>query len=125
MFDLTDPVTIVKPDSGGRFQSMLVFNKDHSVLQVEHGSGEFTLTKERAGTRYAGVSFRTFVDANDPADMEKANRLQDSIQVRQASAGSFEVPGVGSGIPEEDPGRDQQPAHYSRVELRRPDVSTS
>src|SRR5512135_3460211 len=35
VFDLTEPVTIIKPDSKGRFQSMMVINEDHSMLPIE------------------------------------------------------------------------------------------
>jgi len=71
VFDLdAGPVTIVKPDSGGRFQSMLVVNQDHSMLPVEHGAGEFTFTKEKIGTRYFFIIFRTFVDPTNPADVK-------------------------------------------------------
>lgn len=92
ILDLTEPATIVKPERGGRFQSMMVINQDHSMLPVEHGSGEFTLTKEKVGTRYAAVLFRTFVNPGDPADVKAANDLQDRIQIRQKSPGTFEVP---------------------------------
>jgi hypothetical protein len=92
VFDLTTPVTIVKPDPGKRFQSMLVINQDHSMLPVEHGVGRFTLTHEKVGTRYAIVLLRTFADPNDPADMKAANALQDRVQTEQASVGTFEVP---------------------------------
>lgn len=91
VFDLTTPVTIVKPDSGKRFQSMLVINQDHSMLPVVHGAGVFTLTQERLGTRYAVVLLRTFADPNDPADMKAANALQDRVEVKQAAVGKFEV----------------------------------
>lgn len=92
IFDLTEPVAILKPDGGGRFQSMLVINQDHSMLPVEHGPGEFTLTQEKVGTRYAIVVFRTFMDPADPADVKAANALQDKIEARQKSAGSFDIP---------------------------------
>lgn len=92
IFDLTEPVTIVKPDSGGRFQSMMVISQDHSMLPIEHGAGEFTFTQDRIGTRYMIVLFRTFVDANDPADVRVANALQDKIAVRQKHPGAFEIP---------------------------------
>ncbi|MDG2012600.1 MAG: DUF1214 domain-containing protein [Pirellulaceae bacterium] len=93
VFDLdAAPVTIVKPDSEGRFQSMLVINQDHSMLPVEHGAGSFTLDRETIGTRYVIVVFRTFVDANDPSDIKAANALQDKLAVKQASIGSFEIP---------------------------------
>jgi hypothetical protein len=92
VFDLTTPVTIVKPDPGKRFQSMLVINQDHSMLPVQHGAGSFTLTKGSVGTRYVMVLFRTFADPNDPADMKAANALQDRIQAKQTSAGTFQIP---------------------------------
>jgi hypothetical protein len=92
VFDLSTPVTIVKPDSGERFQSMLIINQDHSMLPVEHGPGEFTLTQDEIGTRYVIVIFRSFVDAGDEKDVAVANALQDKIVVKQEDAGSFEVP---------------------------------
>lgn len=92
VFDLSAPVTIVKPETGGRFQSMLVINQDHSMLPAEHGAGEFTFTQEKMGTRYMIVLFRTFVDSNDPTDIRAANALQDKIVVKQAAPGKFEIP---------------------------------
>lgn len=92
VFDLSAPVTIVKPETGGRFQSMLVINQDHSMLPAEHGAGEFTFTQEKMGTRYMIVLFRTFVDSNDPTDIKAANALQDKIVVKQAAPGKFEIP---------------------------------
>jgi hypothetical protein len=93
VFDLdASPVTILKPDSKGRFQSMLIINQDHSMQPVEHAAGSFTLTKEIIGTRYVIVGFRTFMNANDPKDIKAANELQDKIVIEQAKAGSFEIP---------------------------------
>ena len=40
IFDLTGPVTITKPKSDNRFQSMLIVNQDHPMLPVEHGGGD-------------------------------------------------------------------------------------
>ncbi len=92
IFDLTAPVTIIKPDPGTRFQSMLVISQDHSMLPVEYGAGSFVLTKEKIGTRYVAVVFRTFANPGDAADLKAANALQDRIQAKQASAGKFEIP---------------------------------
>jgi len=92
VFDPTTPVTIFKPDSGGRFQSMQVVSQDHYMLPTEHGAGEFTLTREKVGTRYVFVIFRTFMDPANPEDIRAANALQDKIRVTQASVGKFEVP---------------------------------
>ncbi len=92
IFDLTHPVTIIKPDPGKRFQSMLIINQDHSMLPVEHGAGTFTFTREKIGTRYVLIVFRTFADAGDPKDVKAANALQDQIKFKQADSGSFEIP---------------------------------
>ena len=92
VFDLTEPVTVTKPDPGKRFQSMMVVSEDHSIPPVRHGPGAFTLTRQQVGTRYAMVLFRTFADPNDPVSMQAARALQDRIEVRQASPGKFQVP---------------------------------
>ena len=92
IFDLTQPVTITKPSSGGRFQSMLIVNQDHSILPAVHDAGKFTLTQEMIGTRYVIVIFRTFMDPSNPDDVKAANALQDKITAVQANAGSFQIP---------------------------------
>jgi hypothetical protein len=93
VFDLTTPVTITKPETGDRFQSMQVISQDEYTTTVVYEPGEYTLTQENAGTRYVFVGFRTFVDANDPADIKKVSAIQDQIEVEQASIGNFEIPG--------------------------------
>ncbi len=92
IFDLTSPVTIIKPDSGKRYQSMMIVNQDHSIFPVEYGSGRFTFTKEKYGTRYVFIAFRTFMNERDPDDVKRANALQDQLKFEQADPGSFEIP---------------------------------
>jgi hypothetical protein len=92
IFDLTTPVTIVKPDTGKRFQSMLIINEDQYNPLVAYEAGRYTLTQENVGTRYVAVLFRTFMDPNDPADVKAAHAAQDGIEVIQTSPGKFEVP---------------------------------
>lgn len=92
VFDLTSPVTVTKPASPGRFQSMMYCSQDHSVFPAEHDGGTFTFTKEKIGTRYVFVLFRTFVDPNDPKDLKAAHKLQDKIKFAQSSPGKFEIP---------------------------------
>lgn len=92
VFDLTEPVTIVKPGGDGRFQSMLAISQDHFVMGVEHDPGSYTFTQEKVGTRYLFVIFRTFVDPNDESDIAKAHRMQDQIAASQSAVGSFDIP---------------------------------
>jgi hypothetical protein len=92
VFDLVEPVTIVKPDSPNRFQSLLVISQDEYNPVLKNGGGELTLSIDSVGTRYAMVLFRTFVDPNSPGDMKKAHALQDAIKIKQASPGKLELP---------------------------------
>jgi hypothetical protein len=92
VFDLTEPVTITIPDTAGRFVSMVVTNEDHYIKLVGYNAGDYTLTQDKLGTRYAQVVFRTFVNPNLPADVKAANEFQDRIAVKQKSPGTFSVP---------------------------------
>ena len=72
---------------------MQVVSQDEYIpIPVAYEPGAYTLTQDKIGTRYALVIFRTFVNAADPADIKKANALQDQIKVKQASKGTFEIP---------------------------------
>lgn len=92
IFDLTNPVTITNPPTGDRFQSMQVINQDHYTKMVEYKPGKYTLTRQKIGTRYVTVLFRTLVDASKPEDIKVVNELQDKITANQASPGKFEIP---------------------------------
>jgi hypothetical protein len=94
VYDLAaGPVTIIKPKSPDRFQSLLVVDQDEYNPVLKNGAGEVTLSIGDVGTRYVMVLFRTFCDPNSPADMKKAHALQDAIQINQASPGKLELPG--------------------------------
>src|SRR6202000_2236712 len=67
VFDLdAGPVTITLPDAGKRFMSMQIINEDHYVPEVIYGPGSYTLTRDKAGTRYVIAGIRTLVDRQDP-----------------------------------------------------------
>lgn len=93
VYDLAaGPVTVIKPESPDRFQSLLVIDQDEYNPVLKNGSGELTLSIDSVGTRYVMLLFRTFCDPNNPDDMKKAHMLQDAIQVKQASPGVLELP---------------------------------
>jgi hypothetical protein len=92
IFDLATPLTIIKPDTGKRFQSMLIINGEHYNPLVAYEPGSYTLTQESVGTRYVAVVFRTFMDPNDPEDVKAGHAAQDAIKVSQADPGKFEAP---------------------------------
>ncbi len=92
VFDLTTPVTITKPATDDRFQSMQVINGNGYTPMVVYKPGRYTLSQESVGTRFVFVGVRTLVDSNDPADIKKVTAIQDQIKVEQVSAGKFEIP---------------------------------
>jgi hypothetical protein len=92
ILDLTKPATITKPDTKGRYQSMLVINEDHFAKKVFYKPGKYVLTRDDIGTRYAAVVVRTLVDAEDPDDLAQVHALQDLLKVEQADIGDFEIP---------------------------------
>jgi len=91
VFDLTSPLTITLPETGGRYQSLMVVNQDHS-LAAAYSPTTVTLTEDMVGTRYALLTIRTFMDPNDESDVQAAHRLQDAVRIEQADIGKFEVP---------------------------------
>ena len=86
-------VTVTLPDAGKRYRSMQVINEDQYVVgKVELNAGTYTIDKDGAGTRYATIAIRTFVNPNDAKDVAQVHALQDATRVDQKSAGTFEVP---------------------------------
>ncbi|TMT86297.1 DUF1214 domain-containing protein [Haloterrigena sp. H1] len=92
VFDLTEPVTVTQPDTGDRYQLLIVINQDHYVKGSSTTAGEYTLTQDEVGTRYCLVLVRTLVDPNDPDDVETVHAIQDEITASQRSPGTFEIP---------------------------------
>jgi len=73
VFDLSKPVTIIMPETNGRYQSLQVINQDHYSYAVTT-PGTYELTQEVFGTKYKYIIIRTFIDANDPEDIKLANQ---------------------------------------------------
>lgn len=93
VFDLdAAPVTVTLPDPGGRFMSMIAIDEEQYALQTVYAPGKFTYTRDKVGTRYLMLGLRTFVDPNDPKDVDKTHALQDAVKVDQKSTGTFQAP---------------------------------
>ena len=91
IFDLASPLTVILPDSGDRYQSLMIVNQDHSIAAA-YGPKEVKLTQEIVGTRYVLLAIRTFMDPGIEADVKAAHQLQDKVVTSQADKGKFEVP---------------------------------
>ena len=92
IFDLTEPLTVTKPDTGDRYQSMMVLSQDEYIPMVDYKPGDYTLTKDKVGSRYALVILRTLVDATKPEDIKAVHEIQDKVITQQDSSGTFETP---------------------------------
>ena len=92
VFDLrSSPLTITLPETGGRYQSLMVVSQDHSIWSF-YGPRTGVLTEEKVGTRYVALFIRTFMDPGSEADMKAAHQLQDKVVTSQADKGVFEIP---------------------------------
>lgn len=91
VFDLAaSPVTITLPENPDkRFMSMQIVSQDHYTPEVVY-EGSHTYTPENVGTRYMFVILRTFINPDDPNDLNAAHALQDAVKVELAAVGTWE-----------------------------------
>ena len=89
VLDLSEPATIVMPDTKGRYQTAWVISEEHYNPFAFDKAGEYKLTKESVGTPYAIIVFRTQANVEDPKDIAEAHKAQDGLQIKQKSRGSY------------------------------------
>ena len=90
ILDLSKPATVILPDTGGRYMSMQVINQDHYMFATSK-PGKHKLTQKKVGSRYAYISIRIFVDANDAKDVAAANAIQEKLII-EGGTGSLDIP---------------------------------
>ncbi len=95
LVDISEGATFIMPDSGKRYMSVMVVNGDHYINKVFHDAGTYELTMEGFDTPYVLLAARTLVNASDPADMQKANALQDQLKIEATSAKPYTHPDYG------------------------------
>ncbi len=90
--DISKGATFTMPDSGDRYMSVMVINEDHYLNKVIHDAGTYELTMEEFDPPYVGLAGRTLVNGSDPADLKKANALQDQLKIESVSARPYTHP---------------------------------
>jgi hypothetical protein len=90
--DITAGATLVIPESGGRYVSLMPVNQDHYVNAVFHDAGEHELTQEAFETPFVCIAARILVDPSDPEDVAAVNALQDQLRIRAGSERPFAPP---------------------------------
>lgn len=90
--DLAEGATLVVPDAGERYLSVMLLDQGHFIRAVLHGEGTYDLAELAAGADYILVAVRTLVDPSDPADVAEVATLQDAIELEAGSARPYEMP---------------------------------
>ncbi len=91
VLDLSSPAAVTLPEAGGRYMSLHVISQDHYSYAVSE-PGRYELIEDVVGSRYIYLIFRTFIDADNPKDIEAANTVQDAIVVEGGGDGPLDIP---------------------------------
>jgi len=92
LVDLAEGAELELPDTGGRYQSAMVVDRDHHVGALLHGPGRHRLDPDRFSSRHVVVLVRTLADPGDDADMASAHRVQDQLVLEASAAEPFVPP---------------------------------
>lgn len=90
--DLTEGATLVVPDPGERYLSVMIVDQGHFIRAVLHGAGTHDLAALAPGADYVLVAVRTLVDPTDDGDIAEVARLQDAIELTAHSSKPWEMP---------------------------------
>ncbi|WP_114324813.1 DUF1214 domain-containing protein [Candidatus Colwellia aromaticivorans] len=92
ILDLKEPVTITYPENEGRYLSLQVIDENHYVYDVFTKAGQYTLTQEEVGSRYATMISRVFIDPDSTKDVSAAHQLQDGLKAESTLNEKFILP---------------------------------
>ena len=87
--DLAEGATLVVPDAGDRYVSVMIVDRDHYVRAVLHDAGTYDLAEYAPGADHVLVAARTLVDPDDPDDLARVAQVQDRLQLEVRSAVDF------------------------------------
>jgi hypothetical protein len=72
--------------------SLLAIDEEQYAIETVYAPGTYAYAKDRVPTRHV-LGVRTFINPNDPNDVEKAHAAQDAIRVEQPNGpGTVEFP---------------------------------
>lgn len=90
--DISEGAKLTMPETDGRYNSAMVVNENEYINKVFYDPGVYDLRKEEFGSDYVLVAFRTLADASDPADIKKANEVQDRMRVEAVASTAYTHP---------------------------------
>lgn len=88
--DLAEGATLVIPESGERYLSVMILDQAHYVRGVLHDAGTYELAELAPDSEYVLVAARTLVDPSDAEDIAAVARLQDAMSLEAGSARPYE-----------------------------------
>lgn len=80
IIDASHGATVTLPEGDGRYFSLHVMSHDHTTEHVYYGGGTYKIDPTTS-TSFVVLNVRTQVNPNDPADIEKAHKIQDQYKV--------------------------------------------
>jgi len=92
LIDVSKGAALTIPETGDRYLSIMVVNKDHYINKIYHDAGTYELTMEEFHTPYIFLAARILVDSSDPADLKEVHALQDKLTIKAASAKPYKHP---------------------------------
>jgi len=92
IIDISKGATLTIPQTHGRYLTAMVVNENHYINKVYSKPGTYKLTMREFDTPYVNVSLRILADAGDPADIKKANAIQDGVIIKANSAKPYTHP---------------------------------
>ena len=92
IIDISQDATVVLPDAGDRYMSMMVVSAEHYIPVVFHGGGRHELKRDEIGTDFVLIAVRTLVDPEDSADVKIVNDLQNAMEIHSVGGQEFVLP---------------------------------
>lgn len=89
IIDVSQGASIIVPDAGDRYVSVMLVNEDHYINQVLHAGGTYTLAAEELGSDFVLAAARILVDPDDPSDVAVVNALQDRLALSSVAGRQF------------------------------------
>lgn len=90
--DISAGATVTIPETGPRYVSLMIVNRDHYINAVFHDPGEHDLTIDQFDTPHVLAAARILVDPANSADVATVNALPDQLGVKAGSAQPFALP---------------------------------
>lgn len=90
--DISQGATIVVPEAGDRYLSVMFVSADHFIPLVVHAGGEHHITAEQIGSDFVLVAARILVDPESPEDVAAVNSLQNALEIRSTANQEFVLP---------------------------------